>query len=968
MILQDSTLFASAPARNLLPNEKLVLAGEPRLLSIRQGHVLLYAAEVKGQEQVGPRRLLKKLHAGQSVMIVPQAGIGSAVGLLALAEDEVEFAVVDIVEHWQPRSIPPQLLGQVEQWVDLLYEVMGDIEPPRYAERLQSSGRITFEEDLTIRVPRRSVFWVSLESGTAVLRGDERDCLAPGEPRLPLARTAWVEAKGPGVLQVDRTEDLPSAEAALSGLSNLQSAVLQHLHRVRESEDAREAERLRERERIQEARMALALGDIASIFEPRSGSVSPPDPLLAAITCMGDSLGLKIIEPKTAPSSRVEPVEAIARANRLRWRRVALTGTWWKEDCGPILAFTAEEDFPVAIVPGPHGRYECFDPADGSRVRIDAELAESLDDEGIVLYRPLPEGKLTLKDLLRFTFKPRASDIALASLASVILTLLAMLIPQATAVIMDSAIPDSDRRLLLELGAGLLVVTLARTLFNFAQVFLLLRVGLIAEADGQSALWDRLLRLRPNFFRQYPSGDLQSRVSAVSQIGQKISGALLSTIFSGGATLLNLGLLFYYSPKLTIVACVASLLVVSVVFVTGHLSRKQLQVLMDLGGKFFGTVVQLVSGVGKLRVAGAMDRAFTHWVKGYSEQLRLRSRIQQIQDTQMVFHHLLPAISSLALLYFSYEVLASGREANTDVRLTLGGFLAFNAAYGTFLGGMIALAKTAVGLQDVAVLGNRIAPILEEEPEVDETKSDPGNLVGRVELEDLTFRYNAGLTPTLNRVSMFADPGEFIAVVGPSGSGKSTALRLLLGFEVPEEGRVLYDGQNLAGLDVLAVRRQVGVVLQSGKLDAASIFDNIACGNLITLEEAWAAANDAGIGKEIEQMPMGMHTVVSVGGANLSGGQRQRLLIARALVQQHKVLFFDEATSALDNKSQLVVSESLERMQATRVVIAHRMSTIRKADRIYVMEDGEVRQVGSFDALMEDSNGLFAKLMQRQLA
>jgi ABC-type bacteriocin/lantibiotic exporter with double-glycine peptidase domain len=284
-----------------------------------------------------------------------------------------------------------------------------------------------------------------------------------------------------------------------------------------------------------------------------------------------------------------------------------------------------------------------------------------------------------------------------------------------------------------------------------------------------------------------------------------------------------------------------------------------------------------------------------------------------------------------------------------------------------FLTGVTSLTGTAVDILDVLVKGRRLEPILEEEPEVSGIKADPGRLTGKLAVTDASFRYKDDGPDILRDVNLSAEPGEFVAVVGPSGSGKSTLLRLLLGFETPSTGVVSYDGQDLSEVDAVAVRRQLGVVLQDGKLEAGSIFENIACGRVTTLDDAWAAAKDAGMAEDIEQMPMGMHTIVSAGGGNLSGGQRQRLLITRSLVQRPKVLLFDEATSALDNRTQAIVSESLGRLNVTRVVIAHRLSTIRDADRIYVIQAGRVEQEGRFDDLMAESDGLFARMMRRQL-
>jgi ABC-type bacteriocin/lantibiotic exporter with double-glycine peptidase domain len=296
----------------------------------------------------------------------------------------------------------------------------------------------------------------------------------------------------------------------------------------------------------------------------------------------------------------------------------------------------------------------------------------------------------------------------------------------------------------------------------------------------------------------------------------------------------------------------------------------------------------------------------------------------------------------------------------------MGTFIAFNSAFGTFISGVTDLSNTLTDILGFVPLWERAKPIVQGTIESDPTKADPGRLRGKIVIDRVIFRYQENGALILNDITIHAEPGEFIAIVGPSGSGKSTLFRLLLGFETPESGSIYYDDKDLAGLDIQAVRRQLGAVLQNGRINAGSVFDNITCGALVTLEEAWEAAQMAGLAADLEQMPMGIHTVVSEGGTNLSGGQKQRLLIARAMVLKPKIVLMDEATSALDNRTQAIVSESLERLNATRIVIAHRLSTIRNADRIYVIESGRLVEVGSFDQLLQ-RGGLFSRLVARQL-
>jgi ATP-binding cassette subfamily C protein len=302
-----------------------------------------------------------------------------------------------------------------------------------------------------------------------------------------------------------------------------------------------------------------------------------------------------------------------------------------------------------------------------------------------------------------------------------------------------------------------------------------------------------------------------------------------------------------------------------------------------------------------------------------------------------------------------------------DKTMSSGSFVAFNAAFSTFFSGMIEISSSMMAILSVYTLYERAKPILEAVPEFDEAKEDPGELNGAVEISGVTYKYDGSLIPALNDVSISVKPGEFAAIVGPSGSGKSTLIRLLLGFDRPLAGAILYDGHDLSGVDVRAIRRQIGVVLQNGQLMAGTIMSNITGSSTLTIDDAWDAARAAGLEEDIQMMPMGMHTMICEGASTISGGQKQRVLIARALVKKPRIIIFDEATSALDNKTQAVVSESLENLHATRIVIAHRLSTIIKADRIFVIEGGRLAESGTYDELMK-RGGLFKKLAERQIA
>jgi len=627
------------------------------------------------------------------------------------------------------------------------------------------------------------------------------------------------------------------------------------------------------------------------------------------------------------------------------------------------VAYTRTDHHPVALLPVQGHRYEQFDPVSLQTSPVTAATARRLEPTAFVFYRPLPAGDLNALSLLKFAFWGQGRDWLVILLTGVAATLIGMLVPQATAALVDTVVPYGDRALLVQIGLGLLAAAFGATSFQLAQAIASLRVETGADANLQAAVWDRLLKLRPSFYRHYSTGDLNSRVSSITAIRRQLSGSVLQGLFAAAFSLLNLALLIYYSLPLAAVALGLALVIMAVTVASGLVLVRKYRPLLEIQGSLYGLVVQLINGVSKLRIAGAEERAFAAWGQRYSQQLRLTLSTQQLEDAVAVFNTVLPIITTLILFWLASQFLG---DAN-GMGLSTGTFLAFSVAFGIFISGATSLSNTLVALLDVVPLWQRARPILQAEPEVNLTKADPGQLSGALRVNRVNFRYQPDGPLILENVSFEANPGEFIALVGPSGSGKSTAMRLLLGFDLPQAGHVFYDGQDLAGLDPVAVRRQFGVVLQTSRLSAGSMFENLAGGALISLEAAWAAASQAGLAEDIRAMPMQMHTVVSEGGSNLSGGQRQRLLIARALAVKPKILLMDEATSALDNRTQTIVTESLDRLHVTRVVIAHRLSTIRHADRIYVVESGRVVQQGSFEDLAAQP-GTFSQLIKRQLA
>ena len=961
--MQQTTMAPPSCPRPITANQPIFLTDPTSIWLVTAGKIAVFVAPFAEGQPVGQRRYLFTVDAGEALFSASICPI-THLGLLAVAVEPSTVSPLPLSET-DETALPTELLKQlVDPWIDHLGQVEG---MPRTAQSgiVPDIHYISLTTGQVCRPPAGQVSWVRMQQGRAVWMGNPTFPLQSELGCFPLGQGMFLQAQDHLEFFIRPTAEVKHRRILIRGLKQLHSYFFSTVEDIETRHQRQGLRRFQQRQQLNQEVTQKVVGTLAGVLDQGRELPDQDDPRLAAVGAVGKVLGVSIHPPAPSENTarRQEPLDAIARASQLRLRRVLLRGQWWRQDSGPLVAYTREGRQPVALLPVPGGRYELLNPTVGDRLPVTETLARTLDPIAFIFYRPLPAVDLNAFSLLKFAFHGQGRDWLAIVLTGIAATLIGMLVPQATAALADTVVPYSDRALLVQIGIGLLAAAFGAASFQLAQAIATMRVETASDAHLQAAIWDRLLKLRTSFYRQYTTGDLNARVSSISAIRRKLSGNALQGLFSGAFALLNLGLLFYYSLPLALVALLVALVIMAVTVVSGLVLVRKYRPLLELQGRLYGLVVQLINGVSKLRIAGAEERAFASWGQRYGQQLRLTLSTQQLEDAVDIFNTVLPIFTTLVLFGLASQLIDQG----TGTGLSTGTFLAFSVAFGSFIAGATSLSNTLVELLDVVPLWQRARPILEAEPEVNLTKADPGQLSGTLRVDRVSFRYGLDGPLILDNVSFEARPGEFIALVGPSGSGKSTAMRLLLGFETPQTGNVYFDGQDLAGLDVVAVRRQFGVVLQTSRLSTGSMFENLAGGALISLEDAWDAAEKAGLADDIRAMPMQMHTVVSEGGSNLSGGQRQRLLIARALAGKPKIMLMDEATSALDNRTQAIVTESLNQLKVTRVVIAHRLSTIRHADRIYVIDHGQVVQQGNFESLAEQP-GLFLQLVQRQMA
>lgn len=578
-----------------------------------------------------------------------------------------------------------------------------------------------------------------------------------------------------------------------------------------------------------------------------------------------------------------------------------------------------------------------------------------------MFYKPFPDKKLTTKDLFLYAFEGGWKyDLMVIALSGALGGILSVIFPIITGALFNSVIPSADRNGLIYAGILLFVCICSGLIFQITKVFTMLRIETKMDSSLQSAVWDRLINLPTDFFKKYSSGDLTQRANGVGEIRRAVSGGTITSVLAVFFSVFNLILLFFYNSKLAWIAVFLAVILIAITLILGYKSTAYLRKTVEFEGKISGKLAQIINGIAKFRVSHSEEKAFALWAEDFAKKRKFQYKTDNIFSYINVLNIIFPLIVSAILFFF---VSIGGIE-----KMPVGNFIAFIASYSAFLTALLELSRNVLRSLTIIPLYERALPILETIPERDETKSDPGVLEGNIDFNRVTFRYSSDMPAVIKNITLKIKSGQFVAIVGPSGSGKSTFMRLILGFEKAESGSIAFDGQDISTIDLKEVRKQTGCVLQNGKLTADDIFSNIVGSSSdLTLDDAWNAAEMAGLADDIREMPMGMHTIISEGGGTLSGGQRQRLLIARSIVKKPKILLFDEATSALDNKTQSIISQSIEKLNCTRVVIAHRLSTIINADKIFVLVNGALVEEGTYEELIAQ-NGFFTELAKRQIA
>ncbi|WP_394924829.1 NHLP bacteriocin export ABC transporter permease/ATPase subunit [uncultured Robinsoniella sp.] len=650
-----------------------------------------------------------------------------------------------------------------------------------------------------------------------------------------------------------------------------------------------------------------------------------------------------------------EQIQFLFEPSGVMWRHMRLRGKWWKDSMGPILGET-KEGKPVALIPKAFSGYRYFDYESGNEIKVDAHINEMLKEDAICFYKPLPQKELTGKDLIIFLLgNIGMDDKLLLGFAALAVTLLGLITPAANTLIFSHIIPAGQMSMVLSVSFLLFGAAISTFLMNITKTLVQTKIETKMSVILESAVMGRVINMPVQFFKNYNSGDLANRVRALENICSILANGVLGMGLMAVFSLSYILQIIQISPQLAATAFLVILMQLIIAFLGAWGQIRVLRKKIRASSKVEGVIFALYSGIQKIKMSGSEKRAFVKWAGVYHDEADADYNPPLMVKIQKAVS---PAVALFGTLLIYWVSVKSA--------ISVANYVAFNVAYGMVSTAILSLVATVSTVAMIKPILELAQPILKTPPEISENKEIVKSVSGTIELNQVSFRYQEDTPLIIDDLSLKINRGQYVAIVGTTGCGKSTLMRLMLGFEKPDTGAVYYDGRDIQKVDLKSLRRQIGVVMQNGKLFSGDIFSNITISApWLALQDAWDAAEKAGIAQDIREMPMGMFTMIGEGAGGISGGQRQRLMIARAIAPKPKILMLDEATSALDNITQRQVSDALAELKSTRIVIAHRLSTIKACDRIIVLDKGRIIEDGTYEEL-NAKGGFFSELVKRQ--
>lgn len=938
-------------------NTDYFLSDSDAVFFVQQNTGDIFAAE-KGNPSFTPL-FLQEVHAGDLLFgLSPQSGQTphalffvsplktilhkvSLIALRKLIEEDTE------TRQWMAVAI--------EKWVGNLLTQF-DCEHPKECREIGLEEAMTLQagENLCLHKTihfgqKRVLAWIEcivgeLEEENAHIVFRENEGLF-----FPLSPSLWLTAKKESRLISHPTEKIIAQDRLWRGIISIHHQIFSSFVRKQEIAVQKNILKMSKKRQTEEQLEKNVFESLGSLLQKKHIPLSSPedDLLFQACDLLGQVIGVKIHRPSTPFVHREERIHEICTASGIFYRKVALKGEWWRTVHPSFVAFYGEEKRPVVLIRVGTNQFDVQDPREPKRMRLTEEMAKQLDSEGFVFLPEIPTKKVSFFSLMRFSFAEAHRDMASLFVIAILIGILNLFLPFAMKVLFDVLAAQANTVILKQLSLGLLLAGVSKWIFSISQQFAWQRMEGISGSQLDLGLWSHILKLPASFFRAYRSGDVLYRYFSLKRVHQLVNDNGVPVFFSLIFASLYLIEMLIFSPILSLFGFL-SFFLIAIVLIYGMVAQIHLHKrLIGLSGQIASFVKQMISGIEKIRIAGAENRFFAVWSKLFVRKKKLDLHSQKLRMMNQLITTIFPFVSLIIIYSVAIYIFEVDTDA-TNKRLTIGNFVGFATAFILFVASGLLFFQKGAAFAEIPAYWENGKSLLEFEPEGNLGQERLQKFKGKIIVDNISYRYNEREGLVLDNVSLFADPGELVAIVGPSGAGKSTLIRLLLGFEQPEHGGIFFDDINLEDLDSRVVRSQVGTILQNATLIPGSIYDNIVGDRIYSTEEVERAMYLSGFEQDLKSFPRGLRTIISRRGEELTRGQMQRLFLARALVSSPKVLLLDEAMNALDDPTQKFISKNLELLQITQIVMTHRLSTVKNADRIYVMEKGKVVRSGSF--------------------
>ena len=672
-----------------------------------------------------------------------------------------------------------------------------------------------------------------------------------------------------------------------------------------------------------------------------------PSPLLDAYSVALTSMNEVVRAPDPRVERQLSPLDAISAASGVLTAPAPTQERWWDSLPGP--AVTDAGDSAEAILPYGSGAEAI---SGGTRVRSRFRGAKANADT-VIITGSLPSNASWLA-LIKWSLRGRGKQIGVLLLLSLVGGSLALILPLATSALFAVAVPMGDANLAAGIMVTLALAGVGGALLLVARNFLIIRLRNSSDTRLAPGVMAHLLRQPMTFFRRMSPGEILDRTLSVDMARVHVNDGTIGTVINTSFALVNLLFLFAIDAVLGLVIALAIGITMILMSLIQRRIKRLTTVMMAERSDLNSNTMSLIEAIVPIRVGGAESRALARWTQTAAPALSTVSELEAESSARFTILAAAPLVMNTVLVL----AVASQRGA-----FTAAAFMGAFVAVAQLTIAMTQLTQSLYLISELKPALERMVPITSSVVERPGPARAPGALDGRIQITNVVFGYDLERPPLLDGLTLTVEAGEFVAIVGPSGSGKSSVMRLILGFENPWSGVVAYDGKDLAELDVTAVRRQMGTVLQAS-VPFGTTYRECICGPLqLDDDSLWKVIAESGLEREVQAR--GLDAPLGKRGGAISGGQRQRLMIARALAGDPRIILLDEATSALDNVTQDIVMRSILRRPVTRIAIAHRLTTVERADRILVVSGGRIEEEGT-PAELRASGGHFARLAARQ--